>query len=98
MDQLFRLFLLKEIHGWTHETALLTYLSHHPELCEQLGLETVPDQSTLWRTWHERFTANLRETIEAAARTILIKAQDAGVTVPGEPERQLPFQRDEEES
>jgi IS4 transposase len=98
MAQLFRLFLLKELHGWTHETALRTYLTHHPELCEQLGLETVPDQSTLWRTWHERFTADLRETIEVAARTILIKAQDAGVTVPREPERQLPFQRDEEES
>ncbi|GCF15942.1 hypothetical protein Harman_38770 [Haloarcula mannanilytica] len=98
MAQLFRLFLLKELHGWTHETALRTYLTHHPELCEQLGLETVPDQSTLWRTWHERFTADLRETIEVAARTILIKAQDVGVTVPREPERQLPFQRDEEES
>jgi IS4 transposase len=98
MVQLFRLFLLKELHGWTHETALLTYLTHHPDLREQLGLETVPDQATLWRTWNERFTAELRETIEAVARTILIKAQDAGVAVPREPERQLPFQRDEEES
>ncbi|MDS0222481.1 transposase [Haloarcula sp. S1AR25-5A] len=98
MAQLFRLFLLKEIHGWTHETALLTYLTHHPDLREQLGLETVPDQSTLWRSWHERFTTELRETIETAARTVLIKTQDEGVAVPQEPERQLPFQRDEEES
>ncbi|KAA9396402.1 transposase [Haloarcula sp. CBA1130] len=98
MTQLFRLFLLKEIHGWTHETSLLTYLTHHPNLREQLGLGNVPDQSTLWRTWHERFTAEFRETIEAVARTVLIKAQDAGVAVPQEPERHLPFQRDEEES
>ncbi|KOX92431.1 transposase [Haloarcula rubripromontorii] len=98
MAQLFRLFLLKELHGWTHETALLTYLTHHSELREQLELETIPDQSTLWRSWHERFTTELRETVEAAARTILIKAQDADVAVPREPERQLPFQRDEEES
>jgi len=98
MVQLFRLFLLKEIHGWSHETELLTYLTHHPDLREQLGLETVPDQSTLWRSWHERFTTELRETIETAARTVLIKAQDEGVAVPQEPERQLPFQRDEEES
>ncbi|MHC3381915.1 transposase [Haloarcula sp. H-GB5] len=95
MAQLFRLFLLKEIHGWTHETALVTYLTHHPELCEQLGLETVPDQSTLWRTWNERFTAELRETIEATARTVLIKAQNAGVAVPREPERTFPSEDDE---
>jgi len=97
MVQLFRLFLLKETHGWSHETELLTYLTHHPDLREQLGLETVPDQSTLWRSWHERFTTELRETIETASRTVLIKAQDEGVAVPQEPERQLPFQRDEEE-
>jgi len=94
MAQLFRLFLLKEIHGWTHETALLTYLTHRPDLREQLNIETVPDQSTLWRSWHKRFTTELRETVEAAARTILIKAQDAGVTVPREPERNFPSQDD----
>ncbi|GAA5476524.1 hypothetical protein Hhis01_03961 [Haloarcula hispanica] len=97
MAQLFRLFLLKELHGWTHETALLTYLTHHPEPREQLGIETIPDQSTLWRSWHDRFTTELRETIEAAARTILIKAQNAGVAVPREPERSFPPQDDEEE-
>lgn len=52
MDTLFRIFVLKECHGWSHETALVKYLRRRPELCEQLGLETVPDQSTLWRTWH----------------------------------------------
>ncbi len=65
MAQLFRLFLLKELHGWTHETALLTYLTHHPELRELLGIETVPDQSTLWRSWHKRFTSELREGLAA---------------------------------
>ncbi|EMA32920.1 transposase (TCE33) [Haloarcula japonica DSM 6131] len=95
MDQLFRLFLLKELHGWAHETALLTYLTHHPDLREQLGLEMVPDQSTLWRSWHKRFATELRETIEAVARTILIKAQDAGVAVPREPDRNFPSHDDE---
>ena len=97
MAQLFRVFLLKEIHGWNHETALVTYLTHHLDLCEQLGLETVPDQSTLWRSWHQRFTADLRETVQTAARTILIKAQNAGVTVPREPEYHLPSHSDEED-
>ncbi len=50
----------------------------------------VPDQSTLWRSWHQRFTTDLCETVETAARTILINAQNAGVDVPREPERTLP--------
>ncbi|TKX83129.1 transposase, partial [Halorubrum sp. SS5] len=51
---------------------------------------TVPYQSTLWRTWNERFTRDLRETVQKAARTILIKAQNADVAVPRDPERNLP--------
>ena len=88
METLFRLFLLKECHGWNHETALIKYLTKHPELCERIGLESVPDQSTLWRSWHHRFTTEFQDTVETAARTILIKAQNAGVTVPREPDRQ----------
>ncbi len=88
METLFRLFLLKECHGWDHETALVEYLTQHPDFSEQIGLESVPDQSTLWRSWHHRFTADLRNTVETTARTILIKAQNAGVSVPREPERQ----------
>jgi IS4 transposase len=88
METLFRLFLLKECYGWDHETALVEYLTQHPELCEQIGLQSVPDQSTLWRSWHHRFTAELQDTVETAARTILIKAQNAGVSVPREPDRQ----------
>jgi IS4 transposase len=95
MDTLFRMFVLKELHGWEHETALLDYLGNRPELCEQLGFETIPDQSTLWRSWHERFSADLRETVETTARTILIKAQNAGVSVPREPERKLRHHDDE---
>lgn len=34
METLFRLFLLKECHGWNHETALVEYLSQHPDFCE----------------------------------------------------------------
>ncbi|TKX60550.1 transposase [Halorubrum sp. ASP1] len=95
MDTLFRVFVLKELHGWEHETALYEYLESHPELCERLGLETVPDQSTLWRSWHTRFTDEFRETVQKAARTILIKAQNADVTVPREPEQILPARGDD---
>lgn len=90
MDTLFRMFVLKELHGWEHETAILEYLDSHPTLCKRLELGTVPDQSTLWRSWNERFTQELRETVQKAARTILIKAENADVAVPREPERSLP--------
>ncbi|ELY86244.1 hypothetical protein [Natrialba taiwanensis] len=91
LDTLFRVFVLKELHGWEHETVLREYLESHPELCECLALETFPDQSTLWRSWHMRFTDDLRETAQKVARTILIKAQNADVAVPREPERNLPY-------
>ena len=97
METLFRLFLLKELHGWDHETALVEYLSQQPDLCNRLGLETIPDQSTLWRSWHERFSADLRDTVKTAARTILIKAQNAGITVPHEPERTICSRGDDSE-
>jgi IS4 transposase len=96
METLFRVFILKECHGWDHETALIEYLECLPALCQQLGLENVPNQSTLWRSWNERFTAELRSTVETAARTILIKAQNADVAVPREPERRLSPHSDED--
>ncbi|QKY22273.1 transposase (plasmid) [Halolamina sp. CBA1230] len=95
MEQLFRVFLLKELHGWPHESALVEYLQQSPEISEQLGLDSLPDQSTLWRTWNKRFTGDIRETIQKAARTILIKAQNAGVAVPRDPERNLPDRGDD---
>ena len=94
MATLFRVFVLKECYGWDHETALVEYLSCHPSLCDQLGLEAIPDQSTVWRSWNQRFTADLRDTVETAARTILIKAKSAGVDVPREPERKLRYHDD----
>jgi len=97
MDTLFRVFVLKELHGWEHESALVEYLEQSPEICEKLGLEAVPDQSTLWRTWHQRFTADLQEAIETIGRTILLKAKDRGASVPREPERTLPSHDDEPE-
>ncbi|WP_267644074.1 transposase [Haloarchaeobius amylolyticus] len=97
MDTLFRVFILKECHEWDHETALIEYLNRSPALCEQLGLETVPDQSTLWRSWHERFSVELRSTVETVSRAILIKAQNASVSVPRDPERKLRYRNNDDE-
>jgi hypothetical protein len=95
MPQLFRAFLLKEIHGWSHETALVEYLHQRSGPRRSLGFDAVPDQSTLWRSWNNRFSADLRETVERTARTILINAQNAGVAVPRDPERKLQYHNDE---
>ena len=43
IDTSFRIFVLKELHGWDHETALIEYLECQPALCDQLELEIVPD-------------------------------------------------------
>ena len=83
------MFLLKELHGWEYESPLVEYLDQHPLLCDRLDFETVPDQSTLWRTWHQRFTSELRETIATAGRTVLIQATRADVSVPREPPERL---------
>ena len=85
MEQLVRAFLLKALHGWEHESALVEYLDQFPLVREHLGFESMPDQSTLWRTWHRRFVPELRATIETAARSILIQADRAGVSVPRQP-------------
>ncbi len=95
VSQLFRAFLLKEIHGWGPETALVEYLRQHSEPRISLGFDPVPDQSTLWRSWNKRFSADLRETVERTMRTLLINAQNAGVAVPRDPERKLQYDNDE---
>ena len=89
MRTLVRSFLLKEVHGWEHESALVAYLERKPNVRQQLGFETVPDQSTLWRTWHRRFPTIHRETIQKGARAILIKAEDEGVSIPRKPSRRF---------
>ena len=98
MSQLFSAFLLKEVYGWDHETALVEYLRQHSETRRSLGFDSVPDQSTLWRSWNKRFSADLRETVERTARTLLINAQNAGVAVPRDPERKLQNRNDESEA
>jgi hypothetical protein len=87
MRTLTRAFLLKEAYGWDHETALLEYLKDQPVIQQQLGFETLPDQSTLWRTWHCRFSPDLQEMIQKSARTVLINANREGSNVPRDPLR-----------
>ena len=55
MALLVRACLLKEINGWD-ETAFHDHLRVNPTLRQDLGFESLPDQSTLWRGWNERFS------------------------------------------
>ena len=48
MALLVRACLLKEINGWD-ETAFHDHLRVNPTLRQDIGFESLPDQSTLWR-------------------------------------------------
>ena len=82
MLPLFLAFIVKELHGWEHESALCAYLKANPSLLDQLGFDTLPAQSTFWRTWNKRFSADLREAVRQCADEIIDAAHDRDVPVP----------------
>ena len=62
MATLFRLFVLKELHGWDHETALVEYLKRQSDICEQLGIgsRSVDAVAKLAHTLHRRSPRDCR--------------------------------------
>jgi hypothetical protein len=50
IEQMVRLFVLASVRGIDSETELVEYLRDRPAIQEELDFESVPDQSTLWRT------------------------------------------------
>jgi len=74
MAVLVRAFMIEEINGWD-ETALHDHLRANPSLRQDLGFETLPDQSTLWRGWNERFSAELRDAVRNCADSIVTVAR-----------------------
>jgi putative transposase len=76
-----RAALLKQINGWD-ETALHDHLRTHPSLREALGFESLPNQSTFWRAWHERFSADLRDAVQECADSIVTAACACKVSLP----------------
>ncbi|WP_202593574.1 transposase [Halococcus sediminicola] len=81
MALLVRACLLKEINRWD-ETALHDHLRAHPSLRRQLGFETLPNQSTFWRAWNERFSAELRDAVQECADAIVRAARACEVPLP----------------
>ncbi|MFC6964321.1 transposase [Halocatena marina] len=76
-----RAALLTEINGWD-ETALHDHLRTHPSLRQNLGFESLPNQSTFWRTWNERFSEALRDAIQECADAIVKGARACKVSLP----------------
>src|SRR5699024_144393 len=73
--------LLKEFNGWD-EIALHDHLRTNPSLRQDLGFETLPNQSTFWRAWNERFSAELRDAVQECADAIVVAARACDVSLP----------------
>lgn len=77
-----RALMLMDLHGWEHETAFVEYLDERPDLVDALGFENIPDQSTVWRARHERFSDELLRSISECVISIQVLAGENGVSVP----------------
>jgi putative transposase len=73
--------LLKEFNGWD-ETALYDHLRAQPSLRQNLGFEMLPNQSTFWRAWNERFSEKLRDAVQECADVIVMAARACEVPLP----------------
>jgi hypothetical protein len=75
-DGVLRLFLYREITGQSYRT-----LEQYPELAEVFGLETIPDESVLSRTWRKRFNDSVREFVQIAAHFVVKEVHDRELSV-----------------
>ncbi len=81
MAILVRAFIIEEINGWD-ETALHDYLRANPSLRRGLGFETLPNQSTFWRTWNHRFSEDLRDAVQECADNIVTASRLCDISLP----------------
>ena len=81
MAILVRAFIIEEING-CDKTALHDYLRANPSLRRGLGFETLPNQSTFWRAWNERFSEGLRDAVQQCADAIVKAARACDVSLP----------------
>lgn len=71
------LFLCRGVTGLSRR-----YLTECQELAEAFGLDRVPDESILSRTWRKRFNEGVQEFIETAARLPGKEIRDGDLPVP----------------
>nr|WP_284014887.1 transposase [Halobaculum sp. DT92] len=72
-----RLFIYRELTGDSYRT-----LETYQELAEPFGLDHVPDEAVLSRTWRNRFDDGVREYVTVAAHFVVKEIHDHGPTVP----------------
>lgn len=72
-----RLFIYRELTGDSYRT-----LETYQELAEPFGLDHVPDEAVLPRTWRNRFDDGVREYVTVAAHFVVKELHDHGPTVP----------------
>lgn len=77
-----RLHLVRLYQNWDHETALCRYLDAEPSLRDALGVESCPDQSTLYTAWHDRFTEEYRDDLRDTVEKVVRVARVHDVAVP----------------
>jgi putative transposase len=94
MSILVRAFFIEEINGWD-DTALHDHLYANPALRQELGFETLPNQSTFWRAWNHRFSDELCAVVQACADAIVSAARTCSVSLP---ERVVDSKADESEA
>jgi hypothetical protein len=76
-DGMLRLFIYREITGDSYRT-----LETYQELAEPFGLNHIPDESVLSRTWRNRFDDGVHEYVTVAARFVVKEIHDHGSTIP----------------
>ncbi|WP_227133115.1 transposase [Halorubellus salinus] len=76
-EGMLRLFLYRELTGESYRG-----LSKYPELASVFGLEKIPDESVLSRTWRNRFDDATREFVTTAAHYVIKEIHDRDILVP----------------
>ncbi|WP_158055709.1 transposase [Halorussus halophilus] len=71
-----RLFIYREITGDSYRT-----LAQYQELADAFGLDHVPDESVLSRTWRNRFDGDVREFVTTAAHFVVKEIHEYGPSV-----------------
>ncbi|NHN42978.1 transposase [Halorubellus sp. JP-L1] len=72
-----RLFLYRELTGESYRS-----LTKYPELASVFGLDKIPDESVLSRTWRNRFDDATRTFVTTAAHYVVKEIHDRDIDVP----------------
>nr|WP_240729962.1 transposase [Halalkalirubrum salinum] len=73
-----RLLIYREITGDSYRE-----LARYQKLAKPLGLDHIPDESVLSRTWRKRFDDGVREFVRIAAHFVVKEVHDCDFSAPG---------------